>query len=131
MIPHANIILYSFYFFRREKYLKNHFQFLIPERVPIGTYRGQESFYYYISAELLLQRLMTDNSLRKYFIINTPVFSVQNVSKLFLFIICKGLGMSFSKSPILKMFLWKFHGLVLGLVELIDAKGNDVAQPTW
>ena len=29
----------------------------------------------------------------------------------------------FSKSPILKMFLWKFHKLVLGLVELIDAKG--------
>ena len=25
-------------------------------------------------------------------------------------------------------FLWKFHGLVLGLVELIDAKGIDVAQ---
>ena len=35
----------------------------------------------------------------------------------------------FSKSPILKIFLWKFHGLVLGLVELIDAKGIDVAQP--
>ena len=28
-------------------------------------------------------------------------------------------------------FLWKFHGLVLGLVELIDAKGIDVAQPIW
>ena len=37
----------------------------------------------------------------------------------------------FSKSPILKIFLWKFHGLVLGLVELIDAKGIDVAQPVW
>ena len=35
----------------------------------------------------------------------------------------------FSKSPILKIFLWKFHGLVLGLVGLIDAKGIDVAQP--
>ena len=34
----------------------------------------------------------------------------------------------FSKSPILKIFLWKFHGLVLGLVELIDAKGIGVAQ---
>ena len=30
--------------------------------------------------------------------------------------------LSFSKSPIIKMFLWKFHGLVLGLVGLIDAK---------
>ena len=25
----------------------------------------------------------------------------------------------------------KFHGLVLGLVGLIDAKGIDVAQPIW
>ena len=33
----------------------------------------------------------------------------------------------FSKSPILIIFLWKFHGLVLGLVGLIDAKGIDVA----
>jgi hypothetical protein len=39
--------------------------------------------------------------------------------------------LSFSKSPILKIFLRKFHGLVLGLVELIDAKGIDVAQPIW
>ena len=37
----------------------------------------------------------------------------------------------FSKSSILKIFLWKLHGLVLGLVELIDAKGIDVAQLTW
>ena len=29
--------------------------------------------------------------------------------------------LSFSKSPILIIFLRKFHGLVLGLVELIDA----------
>ena len=33
----------------------------------------------------------------------------------------------FSKSPILKTLLGKFHGLVLGLVGLIDAKGIDVA----
>ena len=37
----------------------------------------------------------------------------------------------FSKLPILDIFLWKFHGLVLGLVGLIDAKGIDVAQPIW
>ena len=37
----------------------------------------------------------------------------------------------FSKSPILKKFLRKFHKLVLGLVGLIDAKGIDVAQPIW
>jgi hypothetical protein len=39
--------------------------------------------------------------------------------------------MSFSKLPILKILLCKFHGLVLGLVGLIDAKGIDVAQPVW
>ena len=36
--------------------------------------------------------------------------------------------LSFSKSPILNILFWKFHGLVLGLEELIDAKGIDVAQ---
>ena len=39
--------------------------------------------------------------------------------------------LSFSKSPILKIFFWKFHGLVLGSVELIDVKGIDVARPIW
>ena len=36
----------------------------------------------------------------------------------------------FSKSPIINIFV-KFYGLVLELVELIDAKGIDVAQPIW
>jgi hypothetical protein len=35
----------------------------------------------------------------------------------------------FSKSPILNIFLWKFNGAVLGLVEFIDAKGIGMAQP--
>ena len=38
--------------------------------------------------------------------------------------------LSFSKSPILKIVLWKFHGLVLGLVGLMQ-KGIDVAQLIW
>ena len=37
----------------------------------------------------------------------------------------------FSTPPILNIFSLKFHGLVLGLVQLIDAKGIDVAQPIW
>ena len=37
----------------------------------------------------------------------------------------------FSKWPILKIFLRKFHRLVLGLVGLIDAKAINVAQPIW
>ena len=37
----------------------------------------------------------------------------------------------FSKPPILNIFFQKFHGWVLGLVELIDAKGSNVAQPIW
>ena len=37
----------------------------------------------------------------------------------------------FSKSPILKKFPRKFQRSALGLVELIDAKGIDLAQPIW
>ena len=38
----------------------------------------------------------------------------------------------FSKRPILNIFFkQKIHELVLGLVQLIDAKGIDVAQPIW
>ena len=37
----------------------------------------------------------------------------------------------FSKSPILNIFLWKFNGLVLKFVELIDVKDIDVAQPKY
>ena len=35
----------------------------------------------------------------------------------------------FSIPPILIIFFQKFYGLVLGLVELIDAKGIGVARP--
>ena len=37
--------------------------------------------------------------------------------------------LSFSTTPKAEQLLPKCHGLVLGLVELIDAKGIDVAQP--
>jgi hypothetical protein len=37
----------------------------------------------------------------------------------------------FPAPPILNIFSWKFHGFVLGLVELIDAKGIGVAQLIW
>ena len=40
-------------------------------------------------------------------------------------------NLSFSKLPILKVFLRKFHELVLGLVKLMNVKGIDVAQPIW
>ena len=43
----------------------------------------------------------------------------------------KKFKMSFSKSPILKKNLRKFHRLVLGLVGLIDAMGINVAQRIW
>ena len=39
--------------------------------------------------------------------------------------------LSFSTSPKAEQFLPKFHGLVLGLVGLIDAKGIDFAQAIW
>ena len=37
----------------------------------------------------------------------------------------------FPAPPILNIFSWKFHGSVLGLVGLIDAKGFGLAQPIW
>ena len=37
----------------------------------------------------------------------------------------------FPAPPILNICSWKFHGLVLGLVELIDAKGLGLAQLIW
>ena len=37
----------------------------------------------------------------------------------------------FPAPPILNIFSLKFHGLVLGLVELIDAKDIGVAKPIW
>ena len=37
----------------------------------------------------------------------------------------------FPAPPILNIFSWKFHGLVLGLVELIDVKGICLAQLLW
>ena len=39
--------------------------------------------------------------------------------------------LSFSTSPKAEQFPPKFHGLVLGFVGLIDAKGIDVAQSIW
>ena len=39
--------------------------------------------------------------------------------------------LSFSTSPKAEQFPPKFHGLVLGLVGLIDAKGIGVAQPIF
>ena len=39
--------------------------------------------------------------------------------------------LSFSTSPKAEQFPPKFHGLVRGLVGLIDAKGIDVAQRIW
>ena len=39
--------------------------------------------------------------------------------------------LSFSTSPKAEQFPPKFHGLVLGLIGLIDAKNIDVAQSIW
>ena len=64
--------------FRRNKYLHQHFNFLVPERISIGFKDGVESFYYYVSVEQSLRRLLQDKSLRDY-IINEPFFINQKV----------------------------------------------------
>jgi len=48
---------------------------------------------------------------------------------LFKFKMADSKKLSFSTSPKAEQFPPKFHGLVLGLVGLIDAKGIDFAQP--
>ena len=37
----------------------------------------------------------------------------------------------FPAPPILNIFSWNFYGLILGLVELIDAKGIEMSQLIW
>jgi len=37
----------------------------------------------------------------------------------------------FPAPPIFNIFPRNFYGLVLGLIELIDAKGIDLTQLTW
>ena len=37
----------------------------------------------------------------------------------------------FPALPILNIFSWNFYGLVLGLIELIDAKGIEMSQLIW
>jgi hypothetical protein len=39
--------------------------------------------------------------------------------------------LSFSTTPKAEQLLPKFHELVFGLEEVIDAKGIDMAQPIW
>ena len=39
--------------------------------------------------------------------------------------------LSFSASSKAEQFLPKFHGLVLGIVGLIDEKGINMTQPIW
>ena len=63
------------------------------------------------------------------------VFHLENIKKIFFFEkenpngrLKKG---HFPALPILNIFSWKFHGLVLGLVELIDVKGIGMAQLIW
>jgi hypothetical protein len=67
--------------------------------------------------------------------INLDWFSCKMKQKKYIFLENKfkmdNSKMSFLKSPILKTFSRKFHRLVFGLVELIDAKGIDVAQHIW
>ena len=63
--------------YRREKYLKQRFNFLEPERIPIKSKEddSETSFYYKISVKESLERLLNDPSLRK-FLINEPAFDV-------------------------------------------------------
>ena len=59
--------------FKREKYLKTKFSFIEPERMVIKTIENECFFYYQIPIRKTLNRLLEENTLRK-FIINQPNF---------------------------------------------------------
>ena len=63
--------------YRREKYLKQRFKFLEPERIVVKSKENdsETSFYYKISIKESLERLLNDPSLRK-FLIHEPAFDV-------------------------------------------------------
>ena len=64
--------------FRREKYIKERFSFIEPERIPIKSRKEEEtetSFYYEIDVEKSIERLLNDPTLRKY-LIHEPAFDV-------------------------------------------------------
>ena len=64
--------------------------------------------------------ILHENEAKKIFFFRKKNFKMANWKKAY-----------FPKSPILKKFSRKFHGLVLGLVGLNDAKPIDLAQPIW
>ena len=59
--------------YKREKYLKTKFSFIEPERMVIKTIENECFFYYQMPIRKILNRLLEDNTLRK-FIINQPNF---------------------------------------------------------
>jgi hypothetical protein len=61
-----------------------------------------------------------DEAKKKIFLYEKKKFKMADSKKL-----------SFSTPPKAEQFPPKFHGLVLGLVGLNDAKGIDFAQPIW
>ena len=65
--------------FKREKYLKERFDFIEPEPIEIKSEDENvtsTSFYYQISPQKSLERLMKDPTLRRFLIHEPPVFEV-------------------------------------------------------
>ena len=93
----------------------------------------------HISSDEVFSKILKKSSIvqKKWYLIWKPLVFLIRWSKFFIFFWKKKFKMAaykkchFPAPPILNIFLWKFHGLVLGLVELIDAKGIDMAQPIW
>ena len=62
--------------YRRTQYFKRKWQFIDPQRTPIGP--NEESFYYLFSVKSTLSRLLNDDSVRSH-IINQPLFTIDKV----------------------------------------------------
>ena len=99
-----------------------------------GTYS-----HVHISSDEVFSKILKKPSIvqKKWYLIWKPLVFLIRWSKKKIFFEKKKIKMADSKKghfpapPILNIFSWKFHELVLGLVGLIDVKGIDVAQPIW
>ena len=104
--------------FKRESYLKMKYEFIIPERVVIKTVENKVFFYYQIPIVKSLDRLLKDNSLRRYIIhYPSPFMNTTDVSRNFI-----------SRLTNLLVFLIQFHMGVKNGSRLIGKTENTTLQ---
>ena len=66
--------------YRRDKFLKTHFDFIKPQLNPLGNFRGVPCFYYSLPINRTLSRFLENDTMRR-FMVHTPLFFNHNGSK--------------------------------------------------